>query len=144
MRVPGSKQPSSRAWAFVLALVLSLASCAKSKPQAGDEPADVTQFVANGSFEEMDGDNPKGWLPRRWQRAEAAFAVEPSGHSGVRSVMVSSEKGADASWLATVPVKPYLRYKLSGWIKTQDLVPGTSRGRKRRSRGGRSQSRRRP
>jgi alpha-N-arabinofuranosidase len=110
-------------------LVLSFVSCRPAGPQAGDELAGVTQFVANGSFEEMDGDNPRGWLPRSWQRGGGAkFTVEPSGRSGGRSVMISSEKGADASWLATVPVRPYSRYKLSGWIKTQDLVPGTGRG----------------
>ncbi len=109
-------------------LLFSLVSCKTGGPQAGDELAGVTQFVANGSFEEMDGENPKGWTPRRWQRAEAAFAVEPSGRSGGRSVLISSEKGADASWVAAVPVRPYSRYKLSGWIKTQDLVPGTGRG----------------
>ena len=109
-------------------LLLSFVTCKIGGPRAGDELAGVTQFVANSSFEEMDGDNPKGWSPRSWQRAGAAFAIEPAGRSGVRSVTISSEKGADASWLATVPVKPYSRYKLSGWIKTQDLVPGTSRG----------------
>ncbi|MCJ7610885.1 MAG: carbohydrate binding domain-containing protein, partial [Candidatus Aminicenantes bacterium] len=128
MSFPSYKHLSSRALTFVLALVLSLASCAKSKPQAGDELAGVTQFVVNGSFEEMDGDNPKDWRSRSWQRGGAAFAVEPIGHSGGRSVMISSEKGADASWLATVPVRPYSRYKLSGWVKTENLVPGTSRG----------------
>ncbi|MCJ7485699.1 MAG: alpha-L-arabinofuranosidase [Candidatus Aminicenantes bacterium] len=110
-------------------LLLTFVSCRSDSPQAGDELAGVTQFIANGSFEEMDGDNPKGWLPRSWQRGGGAeFTVEPSGHNGGRSVMISSEKGSDASWLATVPVKPYSRYKLSGWIKTQDLVPGTGRG----------------
>ena len=128
MSFPVINHPLSRVLASGLALALSFASCAKSKPQAGDELAGITQFVTNGSFEEMAGENPKGWLPRSWQRDGAAFAIEPAGRSGGRSVMISSEKGADASWLASVPVKPYSRYKLSGWIKTQDLVPGTSRG----------------
>ena len=109
-------------------LLLTFISCKSDAPRAGDDLAGVTQFVANGSFEELEGDNPKGWLQRSWQRGGAAFAVDPAGHSGGRSVMISSDKGADASWLTAVPVKPYSRYKLSGWVKTQDLVPGTSRG----------------
>jgi alpha-N-arabinofuranosidase len=109
-------------------LLILLPSCKTGGPKAGDELAGVTQFVANGSFEELEGENPNGWTPRRWQRAEATFAVEPAGHGGNRSVLISSEKGADASWVAVVPVRPYSRYKLSGWIKTQDLVPGSSRG----------------
>jgi alpha-N-arabinofuranosidase len=109
-------------------LLLSFVTCRTGGPRAVDELAGVTQFVANGSFEEMDGDNPKGWRPQSWQRDGAEFAVESSGRSGNRSVMISSEKGADASWMTTVAIKPYSRYRLSGWVKTQDLVPGTSRG----------------
>ncbi|MGB8958352.1 MAG: alpha-L-arabinofuranosidase C-terminal domain-containing protein [Candidatus Aminicenantales bacterium] len=110
-------------------LLLGLAGCKANGPGAKDELAGVTQFIANGSFEEMDGRNPKGWTPRSWQRdGDAAFAVEPTGHAGDRSAAISSEKGADASWVATVPVRPYSRYRLSGWIKTENLVPGTGRG----------------
>jgi alpha-N-arabinofuranosidase len=115
----------------VVAFGISLAftACKSEAPKAVDELAGVTQFVANSSFEEMDGENPTDWQPRSWQRGGGAeFAVETSGHSGGRSVVISSEKGADASWMTTVAIKPYSRYRLSGWIKTQDLVPGTSRG----------------
>ena len=110
-------------------LLLSLAGCKSQEPRVKDELAGVTQFIANGSFEEMDGQNPKGWRTQSWQRdGDAAFAVESTGHTGGRSVAISSEKGADASWIATVPIRPYSRYRLSGWIKTENLVPGESRG----------------
>ncbi|OGD20526.1 MAG: hypothetical protein A2W03_02220 [Candidatus Aminicenantes bacterium RBG_16_63_16] len=109
-------------------LLLNLAGCRSEKPGVEDELVGVTQLVVNGSFEEMDGQNPRGWQPRLWQRTGATLSVEPSGHSGGRSVMISSEKGADASWVAAVPIKPYSRYRLSGWIKTENLVPGTGRG----------------
>jgi alpha-N-arabinofuranosidase len=110
-------------------LLISLASCKAGGPKAVDELAGVTQFVANGSFEEMEGENPKGWVSQRWDReGDALFAVEPAGHNGSRSVLISSDRGADASWVAVVPVRPYSRYKLSGWIKTENLVPGESRG----------------
>ena len=110
-------------------LLLGQAGCKAGGPGAKDEPAGVTQFIANGSFEETDGQNPKGWAPRSWQReGDAGFAVEPLGHTGGRSVAISSEKGADASWVATVAIRPYSRYRLSGWIKTENLVAGTGRG----------------
>jgi alpha-N-arabinofuranosidase len=110
-------------------LLLSLAGCKPGAPRAGDELAGVTQFVTNGSFEEMDGPNPKGWRTRSWQRGgDAVFTAETSGRSGGRSVAIASEKGADASWVATVPVKPYSRYRLSGFIKTENVELGTGRG----------------
>ncbi len=37
--------------------------------------------------------------------------------------MISSERGADASWSQTVPVKPHLDYRLTGWIKTENVRP---------------------
>lgn len=110
-------------------ILLAFAACKTEAPQAADELAGVKQFVANGSFEEMDGENPKGWRHRNWQRgSDASFAVGSSGRTGGRSVVISSEKGADASWIATVPIRPYSRYKLSGWIKTENVVPGSGRG----------------
>jgi alpha-N-arabinofuranosidase len=121
---------SLAAAAVACGLVAALASCTSGGTKTGDELAGVTQFVANGSFEEMDGEKPKGWTPRNWERGGAAFAVAPVGRTGERSVSVSSEneKGADASWIAIVPVRPYSRYRLAGWIKTENVVAGTGRG----------------
>ncbi len=116
-------------WAACGLILVALAACKAPAPQSHDELAGVKQFVANGSFEEMDGENPKGWRHRSWQRGgDAVFTVGPIGRSGGRSVAISSEKGADASWIAVVPVRPYSRYRLSGYIKTENVVAGTGRG----------------
>ena len=114
---------------FVIAVGLSLvaAGCKSEPPRAADEFAGRLQFVVNPSFEDGTGDKVTGWEPRTW-RGEAAFKVEPTGRTGARSVTISSEKGADASWVATVPIKPYSRYRLSGWIRTENLAPGKSKG----------------
>ena len=110
-------------------LVLFTTGCRSDGPGEKDELAGVTQFVVNGSFEEPDGQLPKGWRTRSWQRdGDAAFDVESSGRTGGRSVSISSAKGADASWVATVPIRPYSRYRLSGWIKTENVVAGSGRG----------------
>ena len=111
-------------------LVLFAAGCRSDGPGEKDELAGVTQFVVNGSFEELDGQLPNGWRTRSWQRdGDAAFDVESSGHNGGRSVSISSAKGADASWIATVPIRPYSRYKLSGFIKTERRRSGLGPGR---------------
>ena len=41
---------------------------------------------------------------------------------------ISSANGADAAWQTRVAVDPQSRYRLSGWIRTKVLVPGSSRG----------------
>lgn len=113
-------------------LTLNGTACKSDGPQpqgqAPDELAGVTQFIVNGSFEDIAGVDPKGWTPRSWQRGDASFAVESIGHAGARSVSISAAKGADASWVTDVPIRPYSRYRLSGWIKTENLVAGRSRG----------------
>jgi alpha-N-arabinofuranosidase len=110
-------------------LVLFTTGCRSKGPGEKDELAGVTQFVVNGSFEELGGQLPNGWRTRSWQRdGDAAFDVESSGHNGGRSVSISSAKGADASWIATVPIRPYSRYKLSGFIKTENVIAGSGRG----------------
>jgi alpha-N-arabinofuranosidase len=110
-------------------LILFAGACRSEGAGEKDELAGVTQFVANGSFEEMEGQLPAGWQTRGWQRGgDAAFNVESTGHTGAQCVSISSEKGGDASWIATVPIRPYSRYRLSGFVKTENVVPGTGRG----------------
>lgn len=108
-------------------LALTCVACSPSGSPPANELSGRTQFVANSSFEEMEGALPKGWRTADW-RPGASFAVADAGHEGGRSVTISSSTGADASWLATVPTRPYAEYRLSGWIKTEALEPGTGRG----------------
>ena len=86
--------------AIVLGILVGQGACSRRNAPPPDEFAGVTQFVANPSFEEMDGERPAGWMPRPW-RPEAEFKVDTLAHSGARSVMIASGKGADASWLAS-------------------------------------------
>jgi alpha-N-arabinofuranosidase len=112
-------------------LVLSgvaFVGCGPKVESPWGELAGVSQFVPNPSFEEMDGERPAGWRARGWGRRGAQFAVENEGRTGNRSVAISSTEGTDASWLAVVPIIPYSRYRLSGWIKTDHLEPGSGRG----------------
>ncbi len=132
-RLSSAARPAVAA-AVALGLVILSAACRPSGSRAPDEFAGVTQFVANGSFEDTEGDKPRGWTSRSWQRdGDAVFAVGPfaggpAAHSGDRCVLIASEKGVDASWAAIVPVRPYSRYRLSAWIRTEGLLAGTGRG----------------
>jgi len=112
---------------IVFGLLVPFMACKSGPSRVADEFGGKTQFIANPSFEEMAGDHPKGWEPRTWE-PEAVFKVGLAGRTGNRSVMISSEKGADASWVTAVPIRPYSRYRLSGWIRTENLVPGKAKG----------------
>lgn len=83
--------------------------------------------IPNPSFEEMEGDTVRAWETRDWQKG-AQFAVDTVARTGEQSVKITSDEGADASWSAVVPVLPYSRYRLTGWIKTDNLDAGTGAG----------------
>ncbi len=81
----------------------------------------------NPSFELAENGKPAGWKERTWD-GKAVFAVVPGGRSGAFSASISSDEGADAALLTVVKIDPYCRYRLSGWIRTEGLEPGKSRG----------------
>ncbi len=129
MTVSPSHRPRHAALLFACGLALVLGGCKSGPSKAGDELAGRTQFIANPSFEDIEGGHPRGWSPRTWQgQPDAEFKVDSLAHTGARSVMIASAKGADASWVEVVPILPYSRYRLSGWIRTENLVAGSGRG----------------
>lgn len=79
-----------------------------------DEPG--KNLLRNPSFE--DANSP--WKETGWN-GNADFAVAEIGKTGNKSVSIASKSGADASWSLTVKVNPYAEYKLSGWVKTEDV-----------------------
>jgi len=108
-----------------LAAILIVSSALRSSPSG---PGGAANILPNASFEEAANGLPVGWTKADWQ-AKGEFALDETiAHSGRRSVRISSSAGADASWQAVVPVQPNARYRLSGWIKTQGLDAGESKG----------------
>ncbi|MEW5981484.1 MAG: alpha-L-arabinofuranosidase C-terminal domain-containing protein [Acidobacteriota bacterium] len=94
---------------------------------AAPQTAPPASSIPNGSFEAVEGDRPAGWRTATFQRA-AEFAVDAIAHSGTRSVRISSRDGTDAGWTVRVEVRPYARYRLSAWIKTDNVDAGTGAG----------------
>jgi len=84
-------------------------------------------LIDNGSFERVKDDKPVGWETRNWS-GNGRFDRVGTGRTGKASVMISSRAGADISWSQSVAVKPNTRYRLSGWIRTEELKPGSGRG----------------
>jgi alpha-N-arabinofuranosidase len=84
-------------------------------------------LIENPSFEESEGKKPAGWSTVVWQ-GKGQFQYVKGGRSGTRCVMIGSKIGADAGWQTRVPVEMYAKYRLSGWIRTEGLEPGSGRG----------------
>jgi alpha-N-arabinofuranosidase len=113
---------------FVVIVALIGYAFSMQEKKSSGFTASAKNPIANPSFEDVEGNRPKGWQTVNWQ-PKAEFAVDESvAHSGKRSIRISSVDGADSSFQSIVAVQPYAKYRLSGWIKTRDLKPGTSKG----------------
>jgi alpha-N-arabinofuranosidase len=112
---------------FGLLISILAVGGAFSSPQS--QPAERANVIPNPSFEKMNGDGPAGWRKVTHQPRGNFEIDETVAHTGKHSAKISSAEGGDISWSAVAPVRPYSRYKLSGWIKTQDVKPiGGARG----------------
>jgi alpha-N-arabinofuranosidase len=97
-----------------------MAQAAKAEPAREN-------LLAGPSFEDASGGRPADWQPFTWG-GEASFEYANVGRTGDRSVMIASEKGADAAWHVKLPVRRFSTYRLSGWIKTENVKPAGGRG----------------
>jgi len=93
------------------------------------EPAPEV-LLANGGFESgVSPDRPEDWKPTQWgEGAYRATWSEDRPRSGRRCVGLESEAGADCAWFQRVAVEPGTQYRLSGWVRTEGVVPGSGRG----------------
>ena len=113
---------------FPIALVVAgaiLAAGVRARQAAPSSAPPSPGVVVNGSFEANDGKTPAGW---RVSNRTPVFSVDTAAHTGKASVKIVSATGADAWWFAIVPVKPFAKYRLSGWIRTENVEAGTGRG----------------
>ena len=70
--------------------------------------ASQQNLIVNPCFEEANGDNPAGWRTQRWG-GRGDFTYAQIGRTGERSVMISSDAGADIGWSQNVGVRPFCR-----------------------------------
>jgi hypothetical protein len=80
----------------------------------------------NGGFEEYQGGQPTGYLP-----GEKTFIDTAVFHSGKASLRLEGfgSKSNDSAHIAQeIAVKPYRQYRLSMWVKTEDVKPSVLGG----------------
>lgn len=91
-----------------------------SAPTAARAKAPAANLIANDSFE-----NERDGRPLEWNTSthsgRGEFGLGDVGHSGKRSARIASENGGDISWSQRVNVEPNTSYKLTAWIKTENV-----------------------
>ena len=105
-------------WARTLILATMVAAWLAPRPAA---TAEAPNPIQNASFEQPEAPKPAQWQTQTWG-GTATFLYESPGHDGDRCVAITSDQGADVAWQTTVPVEPFATYRLSGWIKTENVA----------------------
>ncbi|MFO8012843.1 MAG: alpha-L-arabinofuranosidase C-terminal domain-containing protein [Phycisphaerae bacterium] len=103
---------------LALTATLTLAAC--NGAARGGAAAEAENLLPNPSFEKGEGNSPAGWKHGSWA-GKGEWHWADTGRSGDRAVCIESADGADIAWTASVPVEPLARYRLSGYIKTENV-----------------------
>jgi len=100
-------------------------------------PRQPVGAIVNPSAELLEPDGrPAQWImePRpRPDTTPGAKMASDTSHAGERSLMVAA---ARVTWTNKTLVRPYASYRLSGWIKTEDVPTGDDWGARFELRGG--------
>jgi len=106
-----------------ISILAGFAALSQTRP---DRPFQISSknIITNPSFEDMEGNAPSGWRTVSRPSKNNLDVDATLAHTGIRSARITAVEGGSMSWSAVAPVKPYSKYRLSGWIRTQDLKVG--------------------
>lgn len=110
-------------WKSFFATITILLICSSAAP--GRTTAHVAQVtssgsLSNGGFE--DGINlPANWSQDAWTSGAAFIWDSTQAHGGTKSACISQSEPNDSRWIQTVAVFPNTDYRLSGWIRTENV-----------------------
>jgi alpha-L-arabinofuranosidase len=109
---------------ILIALVLVLSGCnVKTVSDKGPEYG----VIQNPSAEITDGSVVKGWTSDQW----AQFAIhfyDNVAQSGTKSLFIEADRFTNGRWSTKVLLKPWSKYRFSGWIKTENIVTENGKG----------------
>jgi putative membrane-bound dehydrogenase-like protein len=91
-------------------------------------PAAPPNLLPNPGFNDA---GPAPWSLRVYSAARpdaVELGISPNGRNGSPALVIKSATRADVSGAAEVTVKPNTRYRVGGWVRTENLVAGRGRG----------------
>jgi putative membrane-bound dehydrogenase-like protein len=87
----------------------------------------AVNLLPNPDFSKITDGKPDGWNDlRTYSGASAPDVVltsSPDGRHGTPCLMMSSDKMTDSGPTVKLKVEKYTHYRLSGWIRTENMVP---------------------
>ncbi|MDT8402317.1 MAG: alpha-L-arabinofuranosidase C-terminal domain-containing protein [Bacteroidales bacterium] len=109
----------------LLFTILIIVSCNSidNQPLTGSKWGELR----NGSAEEVVSSEVLFWTPEN-RRGGAVLFYDFEAKEGNKSLTIYSTSPSYGRWYSRVNLKPWSEYRFTGWIKTDDLDPGTDKG----------------
>jgi len=106
------------------AFLILLAGCSIQNPT--DQ---VRQYgvIQNPSAEKTDGSLVQGWSIDPRARYAVQF-YDNVAQDGTKSLYLKADRFANGRWSSKVLLKPWSRYRFTGWLKTENIVPEKGKG----------------
>src|ERR1700677_1394470 len=109
-------------WTLIFGLALSaLLECSGFCEESPDRHLNL---LNNGDF----SNGIQGWELHAWSGQGAAAPDPAETRDGKPSIRIDNVAYEDTSLKQKVALKPATRYRLSGWIKTKNVVPQQPKG----------------
>jgi len=105
-------------------MVLLISGCTSKKASDNEMNYGIIQ---NPSAEITEGSVVRGWNVDT-RPGYAVHFFDNIAQSGNKSLFIQSDRFANGRWSTKVLLKPWSKYKFSGWIKTENLVSQTGKG----------------
>jgi alpha-L-arabinofuranosidase len=110
---------------FILsvAFIILYGCTTKKATTSGNE----TGAIQNPSAEITESSVVKGWTFDARARNVVHF-YDNVAQSGTKSLFINSDRFAVGRWSSKVLLKPWSKYRFTGWVKTENLVSGGGKG----------------
>ena len=83
--------------------------------------------IQNPSAEITDGSVVKGWTFDARARNAIHF-YDNVAQEGTKSLFINADRFSTGRWTSKVLLKPWSKYRFTGWIKTENLVSQDGKG----------------
>jgi alpha-N-arabinofuranosidase len=105
-------------------IVILITGCTSKKSATGGIEYGIIQ---NPSAEITEGTSVPGWSADSRANSTILF-FDNTAQSGVKSLFIMSDRFANGRWSTKVILKPWSKYRFSGWIKTENLISQSGKG----------------
>lgn len=107
---------------FLSAAILLITGCCGC--QTSDKPLSGSDWgeVRNGSIEEVISNDVPYWSAGNQRFSNALCFYDSEAHDGTKSLCISADGFAVGQWTNKVNLRPWSRYRFTGWIKTENVV----------------------